>query len=87
MKGIESDTIGKEDYYLPGNGFTKQENHETSVLPIILLFSWLTILFGPIGGEKQNLTSFLLVEIKLFIKITKIFLMRFLFRFLFCFVK
>ena len=34
MKGIESDTISKEDYYLPGNGFTKQENHETSILPI-----------------------------------------------------
>ena len=33
---------------------------------------------GPIGGEKQNFTSFLLVEIQLFIKKTQIFLIKFL---------
>ena len=38
-----------------------------------------SVLFGPIGREKQNSSSFLLVEIKLFIKKTSIFLMKLLF--------
>ena len=36
-------------------------------------------IFGPIGREKQNCTYFLLVVIQLFIKKTKIFLMKFVF--------
>ena len=49
----------------PGNEFTKQENNETRISPRIFLFFCWNILFGPIGREKQNFTSFLLVEIKL----------------------
>ena len=52
-------------------------------LPRILLFSCWTILLVPIGRRKQNFTSFLLVVIELFIKKTKIFLIRFLLR---CFI-
>ena len=65
---------------------TDLQNKKTRISSRILLFSCRTILFEPIGREKQNFTSFLLVEIKLFIKKTKIFLMIFLFRSFFCFV-
>ena len=47
------------------------------------MFSCWTILFGPIWREKQYFSYILLLETKLFIKKTKIFVMRFLFR---CFI-
>ena len=52
----------------------KQEFHQE-----YFLFSCWTILFSRIWREKQNLTPLLLVEIKLLIKKTNIFLMKFLF--------
>ena len=84
IRTLFENSLGKTDLRIYKT--RKQENKKTRISSRILLFSCRTILFEPIGREKQNFTSFLLVEIKLFIKKTKIFLMIFLFRSFFCFV-
>ena len=55
-----------------------QENYETRISPRILLFPVGTFLVGQIGRKKQNLLP--IGRNKFFIKETKIFLMKFLFR-------
>ena len=71
--------FGLQPEFLTWERIKNMKNDETRISPRILLFSCQTIYFGPIGGEKQNFTSFLLVEIKFFIKKTKIFLTKYLF--------
>ena len=46
----------------------------------IIVISWWTILFRPIGWKKQNLAPFLKVEIKMFIEKTIILLVKLLLR-------
>ena len=83
-------TVGlRNNNTFSGSRCKKQLNNDTTNSPRIFLFPCWPILFEPIRGEKQNFTSFLLVEIKLFIKktIMYIYSLKLLFRCLIVFLK
>ena len=67
--------VGFKIIFLLGKDLKKKKRNKNFTKNILLLNN----IFGPIGREKQNCTYFLLVVIQLFIKKTKIFLMKFVF--------